>query len=61
MTTRLGPKSQLEGFVGYQTQTYLADGTQTGAITFGLSGSWNGYEPLMLRPSFCAASTSRRS
>ena len=52
MTTRLGPKSQLEGFVGYQTQTYLADGTQTGAITFGLSGSWNGYEPLVLRPSF---------
>lgn len=52
VTTRLGPKSQLEGFVGYQTQTYLADGTQTGALTFGLSGSWNGYEPLMLRPSF---------
>ncbi len=52
MTTRLGPKSQLEGFVGYQTQTYLADGTQTGAFTFGLSGTWNGYEPLMLRPSF---------
>ena len=52
MTTRLGPKSQLEGFVGYQTQTYLADGTQTGAMTFGLSGSWNGYEPLTLRPAF---------
>lgn len=52
MSTRLGPKSQLEGFVGYQTQTYLADGTQTGAFTFGLSGSWNGYEPLTLRPSF---------
>lgn len=52
MTTRLGPKSQLEGFLGYQTQTYLADGTQTGAFTFGLSGTWNGYEPLMLRPSF---------
>jgi hypothetical protein len=52
MSTRLGPKSQLEGFIGYQTQTYLADGTQTGAFTFGLSGSWNGYEPLTLRPSF---------
>ena len=52
MTTRLGPKSQLEGFVGYQTQTYIADGTSTGAMTFGLSGSWNGYEPLTLRPQF---------
>ncbi|MGQ0580723.1 MAG: outer membrane beta-barrel protein [Reyranella sp.] len=52
VSTRLGPKSQLEGYVGYQTQTYLADGTQTGAFTFGLSGSWNGYEPLTLRPSF---------
>lgn len=52
MTTRLGPKSQLEGFVGYQTQTYIADGTSTGAATFGLSGSWNGYEPLTLRPQF---------
>lgn len=51
-STRLGPKSQLEGFIGYQTQTYIADGTSTGAVTFGLSGSWNGYEPLILRPQF---------
>ncbi len=51
-TTKLSPKTQLEGFVGYQTQTYLADGTSTGAMTFGLMGSWNGYEPLVLRPAF---------
>jgi hypothetical protein len=51
-TTKLGAKSQLEGFVGYQSLSYIIDGTTTGAYTFGLSGSWNGYEPLVLRPQF---------
>lgn len=49
-TTDLGPKSKLEGFIGYQSLSYIADGTSTGATTFGLTGSWNGYEPLVLRP-----------
>ena len=49
-TFDLGPKSKLEGFVGYQTQVYLFDGSATSAFTFGLAGSWNGYEPLTLRP-----------
>ncbi|MBI3199815.1 MAG: outer membrane beta-barrel protein, partial [Rhodospirillales bacterium] len=51
-TTKLSPKSQLEGFVGYQSLSYIIDGTTTGAYTFGLTGSWNGYEPLVLRPQF---------
>jgi hypothetical protein len=45
----LGPKSTLEGFVGRTSQTYT-DGTTTAANTFSLVGSWNGYEPLTLRP-----------
>ncbi|OFW97526.1 MAG: hypothetical protein A3D94_14660 [Alphaproteobacteria bacterium RIFCSPHIGHO2_12_FULL_66_14] len=49
-TTDLGPKSKLEGFIGYQSLSYIADGTSTGSTTFGLTGSWNGYEPLVLRP-----------
>ena len=50
--TNLGPKSQLESFVGYQSLSYIADGSTTGAYTFGLKGSWNGYEPLVLKPQF---------
>jgi hypothetical protein len=49
-TTDLGPKTKLEGFIGYQSLSYIADGTTTGSLTFGLTGSWNGYEPLVLRP-----------
>ena len=49
-TAVLSPKTQLEGFVGYQALTYPADGTTTSAMTFGLRGVWNGYEPLTLRP-----------
>lgn len=51
-TLKLTEKSSLEGYIGYTTQTYLADGTSTPAFTFGLSGSWNGYEPLSIRPAF---------
>ena len=32
------------------SQTYTASGTSTSASTFSLSGTWNGYEPLVLRP-----------
>jgi hypothetical protein len=46
----LGAKSSLEGSVGAASQTYTASGTSTGATTFSLSGTWNGYEPLTLRP-----------
>jgi hypothetical protein len=46
----LGPKSSLEGSVGMSSQTYTATGSSTSAMTFALSGTWNGYEPLVLRP-----------
>ena len=46
----LGPKSTLDGSVGLINQTYTATGTSTSATMFSLGGSWNGYEPLMLRP-----------
>ena len=46
----LGPKSSLEGSVGLTSQTYTATGTTTSATTFSLAGTWNGYEPLILRP-----------
>lgn len=46
----LSPKSSLDGSVGLTSQTYTASGTATSATTFSLGGSWNGYEPLMLRP-----------
>ena len=49
-TLALGPKSTLEGSVGSTSQTYTATGTSTSATTFSLSGTWNGYEPLILRP-----------
>ena len=50
--TKLGPTSKLEGFLGYQSLSYIADGSTTGAFTFGLTGTWNGYEPLVLKPQF---------
>ena len=31
-------------------QTYTATGSSTSATTFSLNGTWNGYEPLTLRP-----------
>jgi len=51
-TVKFTEKTKLEGFVGYTNQTFLADGSTTPAFTFGLIGSWNGYEPLTLRPAF---------
>ena len=44
------PATRLEATVGYQNQMYQSFGGATGAFTFGLSGSWNGYAPLTLRP-----------
>jgi hypothetical protein len=46
----LGPKSTLDGSVGVLSQTYTATGTSTSATMFSLGGSWNGYEPLVVRP-----------
>ena len=51
-TVKLTAKTSLEGFVGYTNQTFIADGSTTPAFTFGLSGTWNGYEPLSIRPAF---------
>ena len=43
--------SILDGFIGYQTQNDYTSGLPpTSAYTFGLIGSWNGYQPLTLRP-----------
>ncbi|WP_177324778.1 outer membrane beta-barrel protein [Reyranella massiliensis] len=50
-TWTVGRKTKLEGFIGYQQLSYIADGSSTPATVFGLSGSWNGYEPLTIRPS----------
>jgi len=46
----LSAKSALEGSIGATSQTYTATGLSTSAIAFSLSGTWNGYEPLVLRP-----------
>ena len=51
-TIKFTAKTSLEGYIGYASQTYLADGSTTPAFTFGLTGSWNGYEPLTIRPAF---------
>ena len=45
-----GPRTSLEGSVGLTSQTYTASGTTTSATAFSLSGTWNGYEPLTVRP-----------
>ncbi|MBS0520745.1 MAG: outer membrane beta-barrel protein [Proteobacteria bacterium] len=42
--------TSLEGTVGYQRQVYQQFGP-TSSFTFGLTGNWNGYAPLTLRPS----------
>jgi hypothetical protein len=49
-TLDLGGISKLEGFVGYTQQNYFNPGITTGAVTFGLGGTWNGYQPLIVRP-----------
>jgi len=51
-TFKLTEKTSLEGYIGYTNQTFLADGASTPAFTFGLTGTWNGYEPLTIRPAF---------
>lgn len=43
--------TKLEATVGYQNQAYQTLGGATSAFTFGLTGTWNGYAPLTLRPS----------
>jgi len=49
-TLELSGVSKLEAFVGYSQQNYFSAGVNTGAVIFGLSGTWNGYQPLVVRP-----------
>ncbi len=49
-TLELSGVSKLEGFVGYTQQNYFNPGITTGAVTFGLGGTWNGFQPLVVRP-----------
>ena len=52
-STKLNKTTTLDGFIGYQSLSYIAGGPATGATTFGLTGVWrDGYAPLTLRPSF---------
>jgi hypothetical protein len=52
-TTKINKTTTLDGFIGYQSLSYVAGGPGTGATTFGLTGYWrDGYDPLTLRPSF---------
>ena len=50
-TLDLGGISRLEGYAGFTAQNYLQTFTTTNAMVFGLAGVWNGYAPLILRPS----------
>lgn len=45
-----GPKSKLEASIGSASQSYVSAGTTTSALVFSVAGTWNGYEPLVLRP-----------
>jgi hypothetical protein len=49
-TLELSGVSKLEAFVGYSQQNYFSAGVNTGAVIFGLGGTWNGYQPLVVRP-----------
>jgi hypothetical protein len=49
-TIKTSAKTSLEGSVGTIKQTYLADGTSTNAFVFGLTGTWQVFDPLILRP-----------
>ena len=52
-STKLNKTTTLDGFIGYQSLSYIAGGPATGATIFGLAGVWrDGYAPLTLRPSF---------
>ena len=46
----IGKRTSLDAAIGYTSQAYLSDGSTTTAGTFSLGGTWNGYEPLILRP-----------
>lgn len=51
-TYRFSETSKIEGYLGYQLLQYVVDGSSTPATIFGLTGSWNGYAPLTIRPAF---------
>ena len=46
----LNAQTSLQASAGLMGQSYAADGTSTTATAFGLSGNWNGYQPLTLKP-----------
>ena len=48
-TVILNPTSSLDGYIGYMNQSTVGQGA-IGDITFGLTGTWNAYEPLTVRP-----------
>lgn len=50
-TVDLGGISKIEGFGGYTRQSYTNLG-DTSTLTFGLSGIWNPYAPLFIKPGF---------
>lgn len=43
--------TSLEATIGYAGQNYYSGTGTTSALSYGLSGSWNGYAPLVVRPS----------
>jgi len=48
--------TSLEGTVGLMSMNSVSTGSTSG-LTYGLSGSWNGYAPLSLRPSITRSTT----
>jgi hypothetical protein len=50
VTWTLSPTSALDGSIGYSSQTTAGGGGTVSDFVFGLRGSWNGYEPLTIRP-----------
>jgi hypothetical protein len=50
VTWKLNEISVLEGAIGYLQQNNQSGLGNTGAYTFGLTGTWTGYAPLTIRP-----------
>lgn len=47
---KINPTSTITGTVGYSVTNSAGGLGSTSAYTFALSGTWNGYEPLFIRP-----------
>ncbi len=46
----IGPTSSIEGALGYTQENSAGGLGSTSAYTFSLGGTWNGYQPLTIRP-----------